>query len=42
VAELARAWWPYGGLVYFHLLLDALAAAGHVTPAQPRLRARRR
>jgi DNA-3-methyladenine glycosylase II len=41
VAELARAWWPYGGLVYFHLLLDALATAGHVTPAQPRLRARR-
>ena len=33
VAELARAWWPYGGLVYFHLLLDALATAGHVTPS---------
>ena len=31
VVELARTWWPYGGLVYFHLLLDALAAAGHVT-----------
>ena len=31
VAELSRTWWPYGGLVYFHLLLDALATAGHVT-----------
>ncbi|MDE3082734.1 MAG: DNA-3-methyladenine glycosylase 2 family protein [Acidobacteriota bacterium] len=25
VAALAREWWPYGGLVYFHLLLDSLA-----------------
>ena len=24
VAELSRSWWPYGGLVYFHLLLDSL------------------
>jgi DNA-3-methyladenine glycosylase II len=32
VAELSRSWWPYGGLVYFHLLLDAVAAAGQVTP----------
>lgn len=32
VTELSRNWWPYGGLVYFHLLLDALATAGHVTP----------
>jgi len=31
VAELSQTWWPYGGLVYFHLLLDALATAGHVT-----------
>ena len=30
VADLAQAWWPYGGLVYFHLLLDALATAGDV------------
>lgn len=30
VAELARGWWPYAGLVYFHLLLDGLAAAGHL------------
>lgn len=35
VADLARAWWPYGGLVYFHLLLDALAAAGHVASSLP-------
>ena len=32
VAELSRSWAPYGGLVYFHLLLDSLAAGGHVTP----------
>ena len=38
VAELARAWWPYSGIVYFHLLLDGLdrtgqlAAAGQLTP----------
>lgn len=31
VAALSRAWWPYAGLVYFHLLLDGLATAGHVT-----------
>jgi DNA-3-methyladenine glycosylase II len=30
VAELSRAWWPYAGLVYFHLLLDTLAAGGHL------------
>jgi DNA-3-methyladenine glycosylase II len=34
VADLARAWWPYGGLVYFHLLLDALATAGHLAASQ--------
>lgn len=33
LADLAREWWPYGGLVYFHLLLDALADAGHVRPS---------
>jgi DNA-3-methyladenine glycosylase II len=33
VAELARSWSPYGGLVYVHLLLDTLAATGHVTPS---------
>lgn len=32
VAELSREWWPYGGVVYFHLLLDALARSGEVTP----------
>jgi DNA-3-methyladenine glycosylase II len=34
VADLARAWWPYGGLVYFHLLLDALVTAGHLAASQ--------
>lgn len=33
VAELSRGWWPYGGLVYFHLLLDRLAEWGQVEPA---------
>jgi len=28
VARLSRRWQPYAGLVYFHLLLDALAARG--------------
>ena len=32
VAELSRAWWPYGGLVYFHLLLDGLATSGQLAP----------
>jgi len=32
VAELSRTWWPYGGLVYFHLLLDSLAVGGHLPP----------
>lgn len=30
VAALAKSWSPYGGLVYFHLLLDGLAGAGHL------------
>lgn len=30
MAALSKSWWPYGGLVYFHLLLDALAEGGHV------------
>lgn len=30
VADLVEAWWPWAGLVYFHLLLDGLAAAGRV------------
>lgn len=33
VGELSRAWWPYGGLVYFHLLLDRLADGGYVDPS---------
>jgi DNA-3-methyladenine glycosylase II len=32
LSQLARSWSPYGGLVYFHLLLDSLADAGHVIP----------
>ncbi|MGH9295516.1 MAG: DNA-3-methyladenine glycosylase family protein, partial [Acidimicrobiales bacterium] len=31
LAALAGRWWPYGGLVYFHLLLDGLAGAGHLS-----------
>ena len=30
VAALSRRWQPYAGLVYFHLLLDALAARGYL------------
>ena len=30
VAALAKRWWPYGGVVYFHLLLDSLARGGHL------------
>ena len=33
VAQLAQEWWPYGGLVYFHLLLDTLAVDGQVRPS---------
>ncbi len=32
VRHTLAAWQPYGGLVYLHLLLDSLAAAGHVQP----------
>lgn len=28
VADVLRRWKPYGGLIYFHLLLDSLAKAG--------------
>jgi DNA-3-methyladenine glycosylase II len=35
VAALAKGWWPYGGLVYFHLLLDGLAQGGHLEAAAP-------
>jgi DNA-3-methyladenine glycosylase II len=31
VARVLRRWEPYGGLVYFHLLLDRLARTGHIT-----------
>lgn len=30
VARRLHRWRPYGGLVYFHMLLDGLAEAGHV------------
>ncbi len=30
VARLSRRWYPYAGLVYFHLLLDALSARGYL------------
>jgi DNA-3-methyladenine glycosylase II len=30
LAALGTMWWPYGGMVYFHLLLDGLAGAGHL------------
>ncbi len=33
VLALSRAWWPYGGLVYLHLLLDHLAEEGCVEPS---------
>jgi DNA-3-methyladenine glycosylase II len=32
VHDAVAPWQPYAGLVYLHLLLDRLAAAGHVTP----------
>lgn len=34
LTALSQAWSPYGGLVYFHLLLDALAEAGYVSPSE--------
>jgi DNA-3-methyladenine glycosylase II len=35
VSKLSRSWWPYGGIVYFHLLLDGLAGAGHLGAPVP-------
>jgi len=35
VAALTKRWWPYGGMVYFHLLLDGLARAGQLEPTAP-------
>lgn len=32
VADAVSVWKPYGGLIYFHLLLDRIAEAGLVTP----------
>jgi DNA-3-methyladenine glycosylase II len=34
VAGFSRRWRPYGGLVYFHLLLDTLAARGYLEEAR--------
>ena len=34
VAALSRRWQPYAGLVYFHLLLDALATRGDLGQAR--------
>ena len=34
-AALAKGWWPYGGLAYLRLLLDALARRGHLESAAP-------
>lgn len=34
VARLSARWQPYAGLVYFHLLLDTLAARGYVEEAR--------
>ncbi len=33
VTALSRRWQPYAGLVYFHLLLDALAERGYLEEA---------
>lgn len=32
VRRITAQWQPYAGLVYFHMLLDRLDAAGHLTP----------
>jgi DNA-3-methyladenine glycosylase II len=32
VARVISKWKPYGGLIYFHLLLDRLAKGGHLRP----------
>lgn len=31
-ARLVQSWYPYGGMIYFHLLLNGLAQRGLVTP----------
>ncbi len=33
VRRAVAAWYPYAGLVYFHLLLDRLAALGYLSPS---------
>ena len=39
VAAVAKGWWPYDGMVYFHLLLDGLARGGQLQPGAPELAA---
>jgi hypothetical protein len=34
VMRIVDKWKPYGGLIYFHLLLDRLERAGHLSPAK--------
>lgn len=36
VMRVTSKWKPYGGLVYFHLLLDGLERAGHLRPEPAR------
>lgn len=38
VNRAVRPWWPYAGLVYFHLLLDGLSQAGVVEPGRRNVR----
>jgi DNA-3-methyladenine glycosylase II len=42
VAHVLRRWKPFGGLVYFHLLLDRLAKAGYLLTEHRRLPATHR
>ena len=35
VGRVVSRWQPFGGLVYFHLLLDSLSQAGLVAAEQP-------
>jgi DNA-3-methyladenine glycosylase II len=34
VRRITRRWQPYAGLVYFHMLLDRLAASGNLAPSK--------
>lgn len=39
VRRITAKWQPYAGLVYFHMLLDGLTAAGHLEPETEALQA---